>query len=251
MKRASEFHLPLLTRIEKKAIQTYNPVSLGMFHVKHSAGPITSVGSQLALVRAWLPLSSAGERAIRSFHEQVQRLANTARLTGTGLVAGFFQSHILPALCAWRLIRPHQGARIADVGAGAGSFAVTAASVYPAASIFAIDSSRRHCDFMGNVVAGLSMENLTVLCDRVERLSGHPELQERFDIVGCRAVASGTRPYELARLLLRPGGSLLLWRTYEQPTQAAVVPFRRVCQLDLGALSPRLTLARYDVLESI
>jgi len=222
-----------------------------MFHVKHLAPDSPGQRDILAAVEPFSDLGSTQASRICRLAERAERLSQAAGLTGPAVARAFLQAHLLPALAAWRLIRPHPWARIADLGAGAGAFALTAALLHPGTTVAAIDSSRRHCEFIANTAQQLDIANLTTLDQRAEVLAEQPDTRHSFDIVGCRALAPDDRPYELARPLLRPGGALLLWRTCGIRIEGSPDCFRVSRQLDLSQFSPRLTLTRYDLACSV
>ena len=194
----------------------------------------------------WLELSDEQLTSIIAFSTSAQQYAEAAGLTSSDLEETFFLSQVAPAITGWRLVRPAAGWRIADLGAGAGSFAVTAAILCPATYVLAVDSSRRHAEFIQNEAKALQLGNLEVIAERIESAASRSPYAAGFDLVGCRALAAGSKPFELSRPLIRPGGSLFLWRT-----TAGVVehqpPFLHISQLDLSSYAPRLTVARYDI----
>ncbi|MGD8239367.1 MAG: class I SAM-dependent methyltransferase [Armatimonadota bacterium] len=191
------------------------------------------------------PLSAISR--LMDFANQAKRFASSAGLTSAGVAGSFLLEHILPAITAWRLIRPHSCAQIADLGAGAGAFAFTAAILHPSVSVVAIDSSGEHCSFMTGVSQRLGVGNIRVLNQRIESMGALAEYSRRFGIIGARALGPENLPYALAAPLLRPRGALLLWRTMRPDADAVPGPFRLSRHLDLGSFSPRLALTRYDL----
>ena len=220
--------------------------TLSVFHVKQCA-PASESPLDLSDAHTFMDRMPAQVSVLRAYAAYAERFSAAAGLTGSGLEGSFLQAHVLPAIAAWRLIRPRHRARVADLGAGAGAFACSAAILYGNADVFAIDSSRRHCDFMEDVARRLPIENLTVLSARAEVLGGRDDAAGSFDIVGCRALAAGDLPFELAAPLMRQRCVLLIWRTCDTlgPEKHGIL--RAVSQLDLSQYSPRLTLTRYDL----
>jgi 16S rRNA G527 N7-methylase RsmG len=218
-----------------------------MFHVKHLDAGTPDDRALLRALQTLAFLDSAEASLICSFAAQAEKLAHAAELMGSGVGGSFLQAQVLPAIAAWRVIRPHHRARIADLGAGAGAFALTAAILHPFAAVYAIDSSRRHCDFIANAALSLGLQNLASLCERSEVIAQRAGYCASFDVVGCRALAPGKKPHEQAAGLLRPGGVLLLWRTWEDEDSGFPERFAACRELDLHQLSPRLRLTRFDL----
>jgi 16S rRNA (guanine(527)-N(7))-methyltransferase RsmG len=86
--------------------------------------------------------------------------------------------HLVDSLAAARFVRP--GARVADVGAGAGLPGIPLAIACPGSEFLLVESTRKKCRFMGSVLAALKLDNARVICARSEDL----------DPLNCRLVLS-------------------------------------------------------------
>lgn len=109
--------------------------------------------------------------------------------------------------------RPALGARVADVGSGAGFPGVVAALLWPAREVVLIEAARKRASFLRQVGNELGLRNLRIENARAEDVAG-----AGFDLVMTRA----TLPWDsLPRLgrLLAPGGWLGAWVS-EQPSDA-------------------------------
>lgn len=113
-----------------------------------------------------------------------------------------WERHIFNSAAVARL--PAQGARVVDVGSGAGLPGIPLAIARPDLSIVLLESLLRRASFLGEVVSELG------LGDRVQVVRGRAEeFEERFDVVTARAVAPLDRLIGWTRHLFEPGGELL------------------------------------------
>lgn len=105
--------------------------------------------------------------------------------------------------CAVVAPRVPEGARVADVGSGAGLPGVVWAIARPDLEITLIEPLLRRTTFLDEVVAELDLGNVTVLRSRAE------DVKATFDVVTARAVAPLDKLAGWCLPLVRPGGVLL------------------------------------------
>ncbi|HLQ01456.1 MAG TPA: 16S rRNA (guanine(527)-N(7))-methyltransferase RsmG [Burkholderiales bacterium] len=96
------------------------------------------------------------------------------------------------------------GARVLDVGSGAGFPGIPLAVAKPDIQIALLDSNHKKATFLKQAVAELQLKNVSVVCERVE--SWHPA--EKFDCIISRAFAEIAEFVTLTMHLLAPGGVL-------------------------------------------
>lgn len=98
------------------------------------------------------------------------------------------------------------GARsVLDVGTGAGFPGIPIAITSPGTRVTLLDSSHKKCAFLEQAKAELHLENIDVVCDRVERR----EPDRKFEAVVSRAFADLGDFVAQAGHLLAPGGVML------------------------------------------
>ena len=102
---------------------------------------------------------------------------------------------------------PH-GAKVADVGCGAGFPTLPLAAARPDLAITAIDSTDKRIVFVRETAAALGLTNVTAVTVRAED-AGAGELRGTFDYVTARAVARLNMLCEFCIPLLRVGGEFL------------------------------------------
>jgi 16S rRNA (guanine527-N7)-methyltransferase len=111
--------------------------------------------------------------------------------------------HLLNCAVMAELIAP--GARVCDVGSGAGLPGIPLAIARPDLQVELVDPLLRRTTFLQEVVAELGLGNVTVTRARAEELAG----TQRADMVTARAVAAIPKLAAWCLPLLRSDGSLL------------------------------------------
>ena len=99
---------------------------------------------------------------------------------------------------------PH-GAKVADVGCGAGFPTLPLAVARPDLAITAIDSTDKRIVFVRETAALLGLDNVTAVTARAEDV-GAGELRGKYDCVTARAVAALPVLIEICAPLLKVGG---------------------------------------------
>jgi 16S rRNA (guanine527-N7)-methyltransferase len=117
--------------------------------------------------------------------------------------------HIADSLVALELEALRSATKIADVGAGAGFPGMALALALPASEFCLVESQRRKCTFMNEVLVEVGAQNARVVCERAEQWV---EGLGQHDVVTARAVAAQPVVLEYASPLLRLGGTLVDWR---------------------------------------
>jgi 16S rRNA (guanine527-N7)-methyltransferase len=145
--------------------------------------------------------------------------------------------HLLDSLS----LMPHVGdaKTILDVGSGAGLPGLPLAIARPDLGITVLDSSQKKASFLRQAKAELGLNNVEVVCERVERW--RPEA--RYDLVVSRAFAELADFVELARHLVAPGGAMLAMKGVRPDEEIARLPaghrIERVVELHVPTLDAR------------
>lgn len=101
-----------------------------------------------------------------------------------------------------------KGAKIADIGCGAGFPTLPVAILRPDLSILGVDSTEKRINYVNSAKNLLGLSSVTTLCARAEDL-GKGEYRESFDVVTARAVATLRVLSELCLPLVKVGGKMI------------------------------------------
>lgn len=101
-----------------------------------------------------------------------------------------------------------QGAKVLDLGCGAGFPGIPLLIMRPDIKLTLLDSTGKKLDFVSEALDALGLE-AEVLHGRAEELGQNPDYREKYDIVVSRAVARLNTLCELALPLVKPGGTFI------------------------------------------
>ena len=113
--------------------------------------------------------------------------------------------HFVDSLTLLAAVRPPEGARLIDVGTGAGFPAVPLKIARPDLQVTLLDSLQKRLTFLGELSAALGQENACVHA-RAEEAGRDPAFRERFDLATARAVAHLRELCEYCLPFVKPGG---------------------------------------------
>ena len=103
---------------------------------------------------------------------------------------------------------------ILDIGCGGGFPCVPVAMKYPDFNITGIDSIRKKISSVNIIKEKLKLNNLTLICDRVENLK-----DKKFDIILSRAVGDLEKISSYALPLLKKGGYFIAYKSRKTPEE--------------------------------
>lgn len=149
-------------------------------------------------------------------------------LIGPREVARLWERHLLNCAVVADLIGP--GAKVCDLGSGAGLPGMVLAIRRPDLRVSLVEPLLRRVGFLTEVVAELGLDNVEVVRARAEELHG----SARFDVVTSRAVAPLPKLARWSLPLTRGGGETLAMKgsSAVEEVQSAQALLRR-----LGAAS--------------
>jgi 16S rRNA (guanine527-N7)-methyltransferase len=135
-----------------------------------------------------------------------------ALLASEGVVRGLIGPREVPRLWDRHLLNcgllsplVPEGARVADLGSGAGLPGLVLALARPDLEVTLVEPMARRTAFLEEACACLAATNVTVARGRAEDWTG----PERFDVVTARALAPLARLVTFGMPLVAPGGCLL------------------------------------------
>lgn len=101
------------------------------------------------------------------------------------------------------------GAKVADIGCGAGFPSFPLAIVRPDLKITAIDATAKRADYVNRTAAALGLPNLACVCMRAEEGAHREEFRGHFDVACARAVAKLRVLTEICVPYLKIGGRFI------------------------------------------
>jgi 16S rRNA (guanine527-N7)-methyltransferase len=165
--------------------------------------PLNAAAVDASLRSVGLAQEAATTALLTEFLGLLSRWNRVHNLTGTRGNRELIERHLVESLALRPLLA---GARIADVGSGAGFPGIPLAISEPARRFTLIESRAKRAAFLRHVVAELKLTNTAVAHSRAEDLpAGSP-----FDTVLARAVARPAELLQIVRPLTAPGSVLLV-----------------------------------------
>jgi 16S rRNA (guanine527-N7)-methyltransferase len=101
------------------------------------------------------------------------------------------------------------GAKLIDVGAGAGLPGIPLAIARPDLHVTLLESTGKKARFCQSVCDALGLSHTVVVQDRAETIGRQPEHRQQYDAAVCRAVGPMNQLLELTLPLVKLGGCLL------------------------------------------
>ena len=187
---------------------------------QHLMSDISSVAQQLGV-----NLSPAQLDLLQRYLALVQKWNKVYNLTALRDPADMLTHHLFDSLS---VVAPLQrqlqamglqdGARLLDVGSGAGLPGVVLAICCPALQVSCVDTVGKKAAFIQQVAAELRLANLRGVHARVETLAGP------FDVVGSRAFASLVDFTTWSQAALAPQGVWMAMKGKHPAEEIAVLP---------------------------
>ena len=163
-------------------------------------------------------MSSAPAAAEPALEALLELLAEPRAPISSASVRRARQVHIADSLSGLEVEQIAAAGRVADLGSGAGLPGLALAACLPKVRFDLIESVGRKCEFLGEAVERMGLENTTVVCERSEDWAAG-EGREAYGAVTARAVGSLSTLAELASPLLREGGVLVAWKGARSPDE--------------------------------
>jgi 16S rRNA (guanine527-N7)-methyltransferase len=149
--------------------------------------------------------------------DELEQWNRAFNLTGIETRAAMVATHLLDSLAASSDLA---GARVADLGTGAGFPGLPLAVAHPERHFTLIDGTAKKVRFVTHAARVLGLSNVEAVHARAESM--HPA--EPFDTIIARAVAPLPKLAGLARPLSRPGTRLLALKGKRPTAELAAIP---------------------------
>jgi 16S rRNA (guanine527-N7)-methyltransferase len=179
---------------------------------------------------------------LAAYLELVEKWNRVHNLTAVREPSQMVTLHIMDSLS----VLPHVSgaATLLDVGTGAGLPGIPLAIARPAMRVTLLDSSHKKCSFLQQAKTELGLDNVEVVCDRVENWKAGGQ----FDVVVSRAFSDLADFVAQAKHVVAPGGRLMAMKgVYPFDEITRLPPSHRVAQV-IELRVPRLEASRHVVL---
>ena len=103
-----------------------------------------------------------------------------------------------------------------DIGSGAGFPGIPIKIVHPKMDLTLMDSQRKRCNFLREVIRSLNLDGIEVIEGRAEEFAGQKSFSGKFDRVFFRGFSSLSNCLTIGLPFLKPGGQILLKKSPEE-----------------------------------
>lgn len=177
------------------------------------------------LAEAGVDLPEAVRQKLLDYLALLQKWNKVHNLTAVREPEEMVTLHLLDSLSVLPHVQAQYGSgigkRLLDVGSGAGLPGIPLALCLPELQVTVMDASQKKASFMRQAKAVLGIDNLDVVCGRVEQFKpGY-----KFDLVISRAFSELSLFVALTKHLLAPEG---LWLAMK-----GVYPYEELAQIDI------------------
>jgi len=128
--------------------------------------------------------------------------------------------HFLDSLSCLQVMRPRPGARIIDIGTGAGFPGIPIRIACPQVHMVLVESMGKKARFCQHIVDQLELTNVDVIHSRAEQVGRLPEYREQFDWALARAVAKLPTLLEYLLPLVAMDGRVIAQKGDTAPAEA-------------------------------
>jgi len=125
-----------------------------------------------------------------NYKREIEKWNERVNLTSIEGEDEFIIKHLIDSLILLKKIEIAPGARVIDVGTGAGFPGIPLKLKRKDLKVYLMDSNRKKAEFLENAIKNLGLKETYVLCGRAESLGKKPEYRENYDLVVARAVSS-------------------------------------------------------------
>jgi len=149
---------------------------------------------------------------LQRYRDLMLAAAATFNLTAVRDPVAIERRHLIESLALARVLADRgllpEGARVLDIGSGAGLPGLPLKIVGPDLAVDLLEAHGKRCRFLESVIATLGLEETVVLEGRAEAIGRDPARRETYDLALARAVAPLPVLIEYALPFLRVGGAL-------------------------------------------
>ncbi len=106
-----------------------------------------------------------------------------------------------------------QPVKLLDLGTGGGFPLLPLSIVLPEAKCVGVDAVKKKVEAVKRIAAQMKLQNVELVCGRIETIAHQPDFRGAFDVVTARAVAPISVLLEYMIPLLKVHGRCVLWKS--------------------------------------
>lgn len=164
---------------------------------------IAPSGDQICKIREYVALLLRWNRSI-----SLTTVTDPLEIVGRHFGESMYAANLLPV----------ENCRLADVGTGAGFPGLALKIASPSLQLTLIESNKKKCAFLAEVIRALHLEDVEILCQRFEGI--RPDTVNA-SVVTCRAVGEFKELLRWSGAALGSEGHLVLWLGSDDATRIA------------------------------
>jgi 16S rRNA (guanine527-N7)-methyltransferase len=180
-----------------------------------SSPPINKRQIQIALAQFGVYLSDAQLAGVHDYIQLLLKWNRSLSLTSVADAAEIARRHFGESMFAASLL-PVENCRLADVGTGAGFPGLPLKIIRPDIDLVLIESNKKKCAFLSEVVRSLGLNGVEIVPDRFELIT--PDAL-RLDVITARAVGEFKEILRWSEAALQRRGHIMLWVGAEDSTR--------------------------------
>jgi 16S rRNA (guanine527-N7)-methyltransferase len=154
-----------------------------------------------------IDLDKNGVEAFDLYLRELLKWNRKINLTAIRTEKGIVLKHFLDSLSVHRYVSGLS--TLLDLGSGAGFPGIPLKMANPDMEVTLIDSVQKKVDFQNHIIRTLQLRGIDAIHGRVQNREMIKRLEERFDVVVCRAFSELSTLLNLSQLLLKKGGKVL------------------------------------------
>lgn len=139
--------------------------------------------------------------------------------------------HFVDSLCILKAIDIPKGARLLDLGSGAGFPGVPIKIVRDDIQLTLVESIRKKTLFLRKLGESLRLEGINIVNRRAEELTDQDDFKENFDLVTAKAAGRLRDIVPLSMPFLRTGGLLVAYKGKDARREIAETGLLQQCQI--------------------
>lgn len=151
-------------------------------------------------------------QVLERYMDEILELNQHINLTAITDRKEFVEKHYMDSLAVCKYMEIKDGARVLDLGTGAGFPGVPLAVLFPKTQFVLVDSLNKRLKIIDSLCDKLGIKNVTTCHGRAEELARKAEYRDGFDLCISRAVASMPVLCEYCLPFTKVGGTFIAYK---------------------------------------